>query len=357
MDTPTVQPPAKPQKQHLGILDILRAVAALSVCLFHFNPRNGTWGAAMLEYGHYGVEVFFIISGFIIPLAMYWSRFQYRDSMRFLIRRGIRLYPVFAIVALVNLLFSAYGCPWLGYAGGSPDLTWSRALANFSLTCDFFGEGWYLPIFWTLAIEAQYYLVIVVSFPLLMSEKTWLRVGVLLLWIIPPYFVGYGETIFTWTAFFAMGILVFMKKEKLINAGMFWGLLMLAAYTHEATRNLESACTGIATALLILYAPKLRMPWLEKIGVASYSLYLLHLIVGSAVIIMIGNLPSAWQWPPITVAIAMLVSIGSALLFYRYLELPFHNLARHFKTRSREKELGLNGASSKNLNKSKAESV
>jgi len=337
METPTV----KPKKQHLGILDILRAVAALAVCLFHFNPRNGTWGAAMLEYGHYGVEVFFIISGFIIPLAMYWSRFKYRDTMHFLIRRGIRLYPVFAIVALGNLLFSAYGCALLGYGGGSPDLTWSRALANFSLTCNLVGEDWYLPIFWTLAIEAQYYLVMVASFPLFLSEKMWVRIGVLLLWIVPPYFVGYGETIFTWTAFFAMGILVFMKKEKLISSLTFFVLLALAAYAHETTRNLDSTYTGLVTALLILFMPGIRMKWLEKIGVASYSLYLLHLIFGSSAIILFHRFPETWQLPWLIVVVAMAVSIGSALLFYRYLELPFHNWARHFKTRSREKELGL----------------
>jgi len=341
MDTPSDQLAPKPKKQHLGILDILRAVAALSVCLFHFNPRNGTWGAAMLEYGHYGVEVFFIISGFIIPQAMFWSRFRYRDTGHFLIRRWIRLYPVFAIVALGNLLFSAYGCAWLGYGGGSPDLTWSRALANFSLTCNLVGEDWYLPIFWTLAIEAQYYLVMVASFPLLVSEKLWVRIAVLLLWIVPPYFVGYGETIFTWTAFFAMGILVFMKKENLINTATFFVLLALTAFTHEGTRNLDSTYVGVVTALLILYAPGVHLKWMEKIGVASYSLYLLHLVVGSSAIIMLHNLPESWQWPPLTVAVALLVSIVSALFFYRFLELPFHNLARQFKTHSREKELGL----------------
>jgi peptidoglycan/LPS O-acetylase OafA/YrhL len=341
MDTPVVKPHVKPQKHHLGILDILRAVAALAVCFFHFNPRNGTWGSQMLEFGHYGVEVFFIISGFIIPLAMYWSRFQYRDIPRFLIRRVIRLYPVFAIVATAHLLFSAYGFPLLGYGGGSPDLTWSRALANFTLTCNLVGEDWYLPIFWTLAIEAQYYLVMVVTFPLMLSEKKWVSLTVLLLWILPPYFVGYGETIFTWTAFFAMGILVFLKKEKRIGTVTFFVLLAMAACVHETTRNFFSAGVGVVTALLILYLPRIRMPWMEKIGVASYSLYLLHLIFGSAAIILIKQLPDSLQWAPLTVGVAMAVSIGSAFVFYRYLELPFHQWARQFKTRSREKELAL----------------
>ena len=330
----------KSQKQHLAILDILRAVAALSVCLFHFNRRGDEVLSKALNWGHYGVEIFFVISGFIIPLAMYWSRFQYRDTKHFLIRRGIRLYPAFAMVALFHLAFATYGFPLLDYDGGSPDLTWSRALANFTLSCDLVGESWYLPIFWTLAIEAQYYMCIVATFPLLISQNKWVLTGALLLWIIPPYFVGYGETIFTWTAFFAMGILAFLKKEKLIGGKTFFMLLVLAAYSHQASRNVTSTSIGVATALVILYAPQIRWKLMEKMGVVSYSLYLLHLIFGSAALILLRQLPESIQSAPVNIAMATMVSIGAAFLFYRYLELPFHNYARSFKTRSREKELG-----------------
>lgn len=329
----------KTQKQHLAILDILRAVAALAVCLFHFNPRDGSWMALVFEEGHYGVEVFFIISGFIIPLAMYWSKFQYRDTWHFLIRRGIRLYPVFAVVALFDLLFSVYGFPLLGYGGGSPDLTWSRALANFTLTADLVGESWYLPIFWSLAIEAQYYICIVLTFPLLISSNKQMQFAALLLWIVPTYFVGYTETVFTWTAFFAMGILAFLKKQQLIGVGAFWVLLLLAAYSHQEARNLTSSWIGVATALLILYAPQVKSKVFEEIGVVSYSLYLLHLIFGSAMLILLQQLPESWQWPAVNVALATAVSIGMAFVFYRYLEMPIHTLARNFKTRAREKEL------------------
>lgn len=339
------------QKQHLAILDILRAVAALTVCLFHFNPRDGGLMSGLLEYGHYGVEVFFVISGFIIPLAMMWSRFDYRDTAHFLTRRGIRLYPAFAVVALFHLLFASYGFPLLGYGGGSPDLTWSRALANFSLTADLSGESWYLPIFWTLSIEAQYYLCIVASFPLLVSKKRWLQYGALFAWIVPTWVVvlitvqwGRGvwsETVFIWTAFFAMGILAFLRKQQLIGAKTFWIFLLLAALAHHEARNSTSAWIGVLTALLILYAPQIRCKMMEQIGVVSYSLYLLHLIFGSAVLILLKQLPESMQRAPLNVALATLVSIGSAVLFYRYLELPFHNMARQFKTRAREKELGL----------------
>ena len=329
-------------KAHLSILDVLRGVAALAVCLFHFNYRDGGDLSAALEYGHYGVEVFFVISGFVIPLAMSWAKFQYRNIGNFLLRRMIRLYPVFAIVAITNLLLMIYGNPLLGYGGGSPDLTWSRALANFTLTADLTEESWYLPVFWTLAIEAQYYFLIALSFPLLMDRNTWVRVGVLLLWIYPSYFVGYSETVFSWTAFFAMGILAFLHQEKKIGKGLFWALLILAAFSHQETRNVTSAGVGLLTAICILWNPHIKNPWLLKLGVTSYSLYLLHLAFGGAVLIHLKMIPEEWQWinnQPLGVALATAVSIAAAVLFYKCIELPIHNFARSLKTRKREKEL------------------
>ncbi|BDS08060.1 acyltransferase [Oceaniferula spumae] len=329
-------------KPHFAILDVLRALAAVVVCLFHFNYRNGGNLSAMLEYGHYGVEVFFVISGFVIPLAMSWSKFQYRDTPNFLVRRFIRLYPVFAIVALSNVVLSTYGSPLLGFGGDSPDLTWTRALANFTLTCDLVGETWYLPVFWTLAIEAQYYFVIALSYPLLVHRKTWVQVMALMLWIVPSYFVGYGETVFSWTAFFSIGILAFLKQQKRISDWVFWPLLLMAAYSHQETRNLTSANLGVLTAVCILYCPPSNAKWLVKLGAISYSLYLLHLAFGGAVLIHLRLLPESLQWintQPVGITLATLVSIGAAMLFYRWIELPIHNLARKFKTRAREKEL------------------
>lgn len=329
-------------KPHFAVLDVLRALAALVVCLFHFNYRNGGALSEILEYGHYGVEVFFVISGFVIPLAMSWSRFTLRDTPNFLLRRFIRLYPVFAVVAVGWVALGAAGGPQLGYDSDSLDLTWARAAANFTLLCDLAGEKWYVPVFWTLAIEAQYYFLVALSFPLLVHRRGAVRTGALLLWILPVYGVGATETVFSWTAFFAIGILVFLRHGKRITAWEFWPLLALAAFCHAEARNLTSADIGVLTGLCILYAPPLKMRWLAGLGTVSYSLYLLHIGVGGAVLMGLANLPERWRWinvQPVGVLLATLASVAAARVFYRWIELPIHQLARTFKTRAREKEL------------------
>lgn len=328
------------EKSRLAILDVLRAIAALSVCLFHLNRYDGSLLADCLHFGHYGVEIFFVVSGFIIPTALYWSKFQYRDSGNFLLRRWVRLYPVFFVAALAHLLFSHIGSPLLGFGGNSPDLTWARALANFTLSCEFVGQDWYQTIFWTLSIEAQYYLLMVVSFPLLTHENRWVQTGALLLWVVPPYFVGSGPSIFTWTAFFSMGILVFLKKQQLISSRAFWIYMVVAAYSHEASRNLISTCIGVGTALLILYSPQIKLKWMVKLGAISYSLYLLHILIGGAVLVHLKNVLDPMRYMVVSILLATAVAIAVSALFYKYLELPCHNLARSLKSRERPKAGG-----------------
>lgn len=323
------------EKSHLAILDILRAVAAISVCLFHFNRNDDP----VFAYGLFGVEVFFVISGFIIPLAMFWSSFKYADTLNFLIRRAIRLYPLFVIVAITELTLHWLGSSIFGYSGGKPDLTWIRAFHNFTMTCDFTSENWYSPVFWTLAIEAQYYLCIALTFPLLVSKKLWIRLCAVLLWIVPSYFVGYGESVFTWTAFFAIGILAFLYKQKLISTGLFYLFTALAMYSHLTIRGYESMWIGFGTSLLIIYAPAIRCKPLEWMGSLSYSLYLTHLIIGGAVIHHMRRLPDMWNDPYFVVIFATCISMLASWPLYRWAELPFHNLARRFKTKSRKEQL------------------
>ena len=323
------------QKSHLAILDVLRAVAAISVCLFHFNRNDDP----TLTLGRYGVEVFFIISGFIIPLAMYWSSFRYRDSFNFLVRRGIRLYPLFAIIALTELVMNTVGSSLFGYSGGKTDLTWARAFFNFTLSCDLVGAEWYRTVFWTLAIEAQYYLCIILTFPLLISKKTWVQILSLLLWIIPSFIAGYGGTVFTWTAFFTIGILAFLLKQKLIKPTVYLVMTALAMYAHIHTRNETSAWIGLATALIIIYSPAIKCRPLVWLGSISYSLYITHLMIGGAVIHHMRQLPEAFNDPYIVVLVAAIGSIGGASLVFHFIEVPLHNMARRFKTRSREKQI------------------
>ena len=145
-------------------IDTLRAVAVLSVVCFHFSK---TW----LPGGFLGVDVFFVISGFLITLILHREMnagvFSFKN---FYVRRMKRILPVFFVVVLTALV--------LGAMLFTPDdfaMLSRSALASVLFAANFYfarGQGYFDPAqeekpllhIWSLSIEEQYYFV----FPILL---------------------------------------------------------------------------------------------------------------------------------------------------------------------------------------------
>ncbi len=88
----------KASYNRLSNLDILRGLAALAVCFFHFDRESlfkGTFYPEIAKYGYLGVDVFFVISGFVIPLSLSASDFTLRGIWAFWAARFLRLYPAY----------------------------------------------------------------------------------------------------------------------------------------------------------------------------------------------------------------------------------------------------------------------
>jgi len=96
---------------HIPVLDSLRGLAAISVCIYHFvvGPINFVKDENVLNvfsYGKYGVQLFFVISGFIIPWSLHNKKYEIRNFFKFLFKRLARLEPPYLFsVLLVLLLF------------------------------------------------------------------------------------------------------------------------------------------------------------------------------------------------------------------------------------------------------------
>ncbi len=96
---------------HIPVLDSLRAIAAIAVCFFHFvvGPINFVKDETILNffgYGKYGVQLFFVISGFIIPWSLSFKKYEIKSFFKFLIKRLVRLEPPYLFsIFLVLLLY------------------------------------------------------------------------------------------------------------------------------------------------------------------------------------------------------------------------------------------------------------
>src|SRR5262245_38837846 len=104
-------------RDRLEGLDFMRGLASLAVCWFHLtrfhystpDPRAFALVRRTGEYGWLGVEVFFVISGFVIPYSLYRARYRLRDFFSYLARRIVRLDPPYlaAIAVILTLALLA----------------------------------------------------------------------------------------------------------------------------------------------------------------------------------------------------------------------------------------------------------
>lgn len=175
---PTPRPSA-----HLGYrpdIDGLRAVAVLGVLVYHAFPQ---W----LPGGFAGVDVFFVISGFLITRILLISLSTQRFSLKdFYIRRILRLFPVLLVVLLFTLIAGAFVFLPADYAQlGMNTLGGAAFVANLLLANDtgyFASDSAFNPVLhlWSLGIEEQFYLV----WPLMLWLITRLKRTRLSVWAI-----------------------------------------------------------------------------------------------------------------------------------------------------------------------------
>ncbi|MGY4985779.1 acyltransferase family protein [Streptomyces nigrescens] len=162
--TPAPQPAIRGRSRagasRLRALDGLRLLAALMVAAYHYGGRDGeiaqAWGgspaeqfptaAPLFAYGCLGVQIFFVISGFVICLSG-WGR----TLRAFIASRVSRLFPAYWVAIL--LVTAVFALPWVAYKALSP----SDVLTNLTMLQQPLGVDRVLGVCWTLWAEMRFY--------------------------------------------------------------------------------------------------------------------------------------------------------------------------------------------------------
>ena len=317
-------------RQHFTSVDALRGFAALSVSLFHLGGAGLPKLASPLttrltSWGYTGVEVFFVISGFVIPFVMLKGAYHWRDAGQFLARRFIRIWPPSAI--LIALTVAQYAVVMhIGHGGhtGWTRLTVPGILANLLYAVPFTGQEWLNGILWTLSVEFQFYLFLAFAFPLLASNRAWLMlagIASLLSSLLPLA----GIFLFLkFSVYFAMGGAALLYREQRIGRLVF--VAVIAVMGGAATVELGWLPTvfALATTLAIAFLP-IRSRLFVFLGTISYSLYLVHMLVASTVEFLLVR-----AFDPVTAVervVGQLICIGAAIggawIFYLLVERHF----------------------------------
>ena len=329
-------------------LQSMRAFAALLVVVAHLAIIESKYGGgfvwlpkAMAFAGAAGVHCFFVISGCVMALLAGRASWQ-----GFAISRITRIYPIYWVyttAALVVFLAAPFA---VNAAYLHPPSIWK----SYLLVPDDVGP--LLAVGWTLVLEVYFYavvtLIIACRAPLLPSLCVWAAVVLLVPLVAPPggpvlgtmlspltleFIAGgfVGLALMRWNGAFARP--VFALGVIALAAG--WTVFLAAGYGIER-EWLSILLLGAPFVPVIYGAAALerqgrwpRLPALEHLGDASYSLYLCHVLVLSALGRAFQRLAiHGWTAECVFVLVGLLAVCVVAVASYRWMELPLIALSR-----------------------------
>ena len=303
----------------------LRALAALGVVVFHFGLMPAT--AIHFEVGASGVDIFFVLSGFIIAHS------SARSSRHFLTHRLIRVLPAYWIATLIAALFTLQS---MDLAGASDWLVQSL---------------FYLPhpasrpplifVTWTLVYELAFYLLywVALRFGTRTAPAACLAFLLTLALVHPQGVPGPWPLLLE----FAMGIGIYLGVERYRVAELVpgWSGLLLSAvglvlltvlppmsgYSPDDYQSLVRVlCWGVPAAMIVFGLViaehgglAIRSKLVLLLGAASYAIYLLHPVTVGQLI----QLPSIA--PPFSWALCLLaagVTVALSVAFHLFHEVP-----------------------------------
>lgn len=228
-------PRATASAQHLDALDGLRALAIVLVLVHHLtpggDPNQGVRAVVfkLAQIGWSGVDLFFVLSGFLITGILLRGKAAGRPMSSFLMRRVLRIVPayylaLFLVLVVVPLVTGAYPVP-----DASLQLPWWLYVSNmFPANFEVLGGLFGMSHFWSLAVEMQFYLL----WPLLvyrLSPDALVRTalgGLALALVARAVAVGLGagwKVTYAWMPMHMDGLLAGALVAMAVHRGVVWG--------------------------------------------------------------------------------------------------------------------------------------
>ncbi|MFJ9551186.1 acyltransferase family protein [Streptomyces erythrochromogenes] len=342
-------PRAAGRGPRLAALDGIRVLAALSVLFYHYAALDSAWGRpaedvfpgahALAVYGWLGVEIFFLVSGFVICMSA-WGR----TVGDFAVSRASRLFPAYwAAVLFTSLVLFTW--PEVRKVGSFSDV-----VVNLSMLQAGIGVPHVDDAYWTLFVELKFYMLFAV---VVMRGVTYrnciLFCGVWTLAGAVAPAVDNGLLSFfavsSASPYFIAGIAFYLMRRFRPNA-VLWavvGVQFLLAQHHVHARMISSlgrrateqtpawpAHVIIALGFAVMAAialgalDRVRWRWLPHAGAVTYPLYLIHMMAGLTAIHHFRD-----DVAPVPLALGVTCCmVALAWLVHRLVERPLGRLLR-----------------------------
>lgn len=354
-----------PAPLRLQSLQALRGVAAVLVVVFHgaaiWREMVGTDAfAGPWDRGWAGVDLFFVISGFVMVWVAGDRAAGVRTSARFLWDRVTRVYPLWWVFcSLMALYFMlAYGQP-ASPATQTADQAWGMFARSMLLWPQ--GEMPVLGVGWTLIYEMAFYGLFAL---LLLIPAKWRPVGLILWgaillyqWNITP---ADSALPFSWTGTLAdqlclefligAAVAYFLKTVRVPSsvalaiavmgvASFIAAMMFVGGFDNVAMARNRVLAFGLPSGLILLGIISWEISgrgrtagWLRRIGDASYTLYLSHFLVLLVLKRVFERVGLFTEISALSMAGFMIVglfaSVITSLILYRLIERPLLRLTR-----------------------------
>lgn len=314
-----------PKKTYLPVISSLRGWAATAICFYHFiwstaNYIEDEFIRAIFYYAQYGVPMFFVISGVVLPLSMLNNNYQFKHLSTFISKRLIRLEPPY----LVSLIFGALYLIFQSYRHTNAMVfSWTNFLLHLGYLIPFVeGQQWINPIYWSLAVEFQYYLFLSIGWLALNHSKSYWRYSIYTIMLTACFISQDKALVFRWLPLFLIGIVYVLHQSKKIDTKEYLLVSLLGLFSILYWLGICNMLVSLVTLSIIHYCPNHNPFYSDWIGKRSYSLYLLHLIVGQA---LVNFLSHSYRLPYQKVLVILLgygISLFAAWLLHKYIEKP-----------------------------------
>ncbi len=311
-------------------LDALRGIAAMAVVIYHLVYRyHEIYGHQGLPvywsyFGQYGVQLFFMISGFVI----YWTLDRVERPIEFVISRFSRLYPVFwASMLITFVVLTLVQLP-------ERTVTFSTAMQNLMMFHEYFSVDHVDGVYWTLTLELTFYTWV---FLLLIGGRKHWATPLLILLVVANLGLQHVSTVPRWALlltldgyahFFLFGVALYDWRQQRTRPMAVLAMLFSVGLCLVGSNVLISAIYIVLMMLFFAtlkgYLPFIGNSILVWLGAISYSLYLIHQNVGYAILYrMPDDVPAI-----VSVIVAIVAVTFLAYGLNRMIEVPSNQRLR-----------------------------
>jgi peptidoglycan/LPS O-acetylase OafA/YrhL len=354
-------------------LDGLRGVAVLLIIFLHYVVTSGNFPylgprpvALLLESFWSGVDIFFVLSGFLIGGVILDNGGAGNFFRVFYLRRAVRILPVaYLAIAFAYLIIPLFNSTLLSLSQ-VPAYSYLLFINNFWTTQ---GLNFYPPLgpMWSLAIEEQFYLMAPAF--ILFAGKRVRNITLVAIVLLSPLLrmrgLHYSPWDFTFLRLdgFSVGILVAVllrsapfcefaaRSRTIINAAAMAVIAVTLvfditpSYSPAARIAFGISLNSVSTAAVILLlnlnrksslSQVLSWPWLVATGRVSYFLYLMHL----PILMCVATLPCSRL---LQAVLGFGICLICAWLSWRFLESPLIRFGRRFAYREPAVSIDLQG--------------